>query len=342
MAGQQKGKLIIVGLLAAGFGILALGFMFSASDSKMKPNRPVNFPRLPGDTALATLKGISLGRTLFQDPGLSADRRISCASCHQNEHAYADPGVAFSRGSGTVHAARNTPALMNLQWKKSYFGDARAQHLSQTVLNAIKSPVEMASSIPAVLARLNQSDGYKKQFKKVFGTEDITEEKLKKVLVDYLQTLVTSNSRYDLYSRKESLDYTQEEHKGLMIFRQKCNPCHAGELFTDESLRNTGTGTTADQGLGQLTKKPEDMGKFKVPSLRNIALTAPYMHDGRFNTLMEVLDHYSNGLNNNKGLDSTLYKQGKAGIPLSNEEKKELIRFLYTLTDAQFIRQGNY
>lgn len=342
MAGQQKGKLIIVGLLAAGFGILALGFLFSASDSKMKPNQPLNFPKLPEDTTLVTLKGISLGRTLFQDPGLSADRRISCASCHQNEHAYADPGVVFSRGSGTVHAARNTPALMNLQWKKSYFGDARAQHLSQTVLNAIQSPVEMASSIPAVLARLNQSAGYKNQFKKVFGTEDITEERLKKVLVDYLQTLVTSNSRYDLYSRKESLDYTREEHEGLLIFRQKCNPCHGGELFTDESLRNAGTGTAADQGLGQLTKKPEDMGKFKVPSLRNVALTSPYMHDGRFNTLMEVLDHYSNGLNNINGLDTSLYNKGKAGILLSHKEKKDLIKFLYTLTDPQFIRQGNY
>ncbi|MBE9599259.1 cytochrome-c peroxidase [Pedobacter sp. MC2016-24] len=342
MAGQQKGKIIILVMLAVSFGILAFGFLFSSSDSKMAPNQPLNFPKLPADTNIATLKGISLGRTLFQDPGLSADRSVSCASCHKNENAYSDPGIIFSKGSDTVHAARNTPALMNLQWKKSYFADARAHLLSQTVANAIQSPVEMASSIPVVLARLNKSDSYKKQFQKVFGTEEITEERLMKVFKDYLETLVTSNSRYDAYSRQESLNYTLEEHRGLTLFRQKCSPCHAGELFTDESLRNAGTGTTADQGRGTLTKKAEDMGKFKVPSLRNIGLSSPYMHDGRFTTLAQVLEHYSNGINQTKGLDSALYTNGKAGIPLNSTEKKQLLAFLNTLTDPIFIRQGNY
>lgn len=329
-------------MLTASFGILAFGFMFSSSDSKMAANQPLNFPKLPADTALATLKGISLGRTLFQDPGLSADRSISCASCHKNENAYSDPGIIFSKGSGNVHAARNTPALMNLQWKKSYFADGRAHLLSQTVVNAIQSPVEMASSIPIVLQRLNQSASYKKQFKKVFGTEEITEERLTKVFKDYLETLVTSNSPYDAYSRQESLNYTAEAHKGLTLFRQKCSPCHAGELFTDETLRNAGTGNTADQGLGMLTKKSEDMGKFKVPSLRNIGLSAPYMHDGRFTTLQQVLDHYSNGLDQVKGLDPSLYTNGKAGIALNSMEKAQLIAFLHTLSDPIFIRQGNY
>lgn len=341
MAGQQKGKLIILVLLLTSFGILTVGFMFSASDSKMAVNQPLNFPVLPPDTTMSTLKGISLGRTLFKDPGLSADRKVSCSSCHQNESAYSDPGITFSRGNGTVHAARNTPALMNLQWKKSYFADGRAGHLSQTVVNAIQSPVEMASSISIVLTRLNQSASYKKQFKKVFGTEDITEERLKRVFTEYLNTLVTSNSRYDTYSRKENLSYSDDEHKGMLIFKEKCTPCHNGELFTDESLRNAGTGTAADQGLGTLTGKQDDMGKFKVPSLRNIALTYPYMHDGRFATLQQVLDHYT-GLKNEKGLDSTLYNNGKTGIALSSTEKKQLIVFLNTLTDPIFLKQGNY
>lgn len=341
MAGQQKGKLIILVLLLTSFGILTVGFMFSASDSKMAVNQPLNFPVLPPDTTMATLKGISLGRTLFKDPGLSADRKVSCSSCHQNESAYSDPGITFSRGNGTVHAARNTPALMNLQWKKSYFADGRAGHLSQTVVNAIQSPVEMASSISIVLARLNQSASYKKQFKKVFGTEEITEERLKRVFTEYLNTLVTSNSRYDTYSRKENLSYSDDEHRGMLIFKEKCTPCHNGELFTDESLRNAGTGTAADQGLGTLTGKPDDMGKFKVPSLRNIALTSPYMHDGRFATLQQVLDHYT-GLKNEKGLDSTLYSNGTAGIALSSTEKKQLIAFMNTLTDPIFLKQGNY
>lgn len=329
-------------MLTASFGILAFGFMFSSSDSKMAANQPLNFPKLPPDTALATLKGISLGRTLFQDPGLSADRSISCASCHKNENAYSDPGIIFSKGSGNVHAARNTPALMNLQWKKSYFADGRAHLLSQTVVNAIQSPVEMASSIPVVLERLNKSASYKKQFKKVFGTEEITEERLTKVFKDYLETLVTSNSPYDAYSRQESLNYTAEAHKGLTLFRQKCSPCHAGELFTDETLRNAGTGNTADQGLGMLTKKAEDMGKFKVPSLRNIGLSSPYMHDGRFSTLQQVLDHYSNGMDQAKGLDPSLYTNGRPGIALNSMEKAQLIAFLHTLSDPIFIRQGNY
>lgn len=315
--------------------------MFSASDSKMAVNQPLNFPVLPADTTMATLKGISLGRTLFKDPGLSADRKVSCSSCHQNESAYSDPGITFSKGNGKVHAARNTPALMNLQWKKSYFADGRAQHLSQTVVNAIQSPVEMASSISTVLARLNQSASYKKQFKKVFGTEDITEERLKRVFTEYLNTLVTSNSPYDTYSRKENLSYTDDEQRGLLIFKEKCTPCHSGELFTDESLRNAGTGTAADQGLGKLTGKQDDMGKFKVPSLRNIGLTSPYMHDGRFANLQQVLDHYT-GLKNEKGLDSTLYSNGMAGITLSSTEKKQLIVFLNTLTDPIFLKQGNY
>jgi len=305
------------------------------------------FPKvaLPSDNPL-TLEGVALGEKLFFDKRLSKGNQQSCSTCH-------DPGKAFSDGEivsigveGTA-GKRNSQALFNLAWHNGFFWDGRAKTLREQVLMPITDAHEMNADLGEVVKKLNGDEHVTEMFAAAFGTASPNEENLARALEQYLLTLVSQDSKFDRAIRKE-LELSPQEQRGLELFVTEHDParglfgadcfhCHGGHLFTSRRYTNNGLDTMfADRGRGEVTKSLADDGKFKVPSLRNIAVTAPYMHDGRFATLEEVVDHYDHGVKRSETLDPNLAKHPSAGLGLSPEDKSALIAFLKTLTDPQF------
>lgn len=311
------------------------------------------FPQvaLPPDNPL-TREGVALGRRLFFDPILSINGSQSCASCHQPGAAFSD-ARRFSPGARGHSGQRNAMPLFNLAWARDgLFWDGRAGSIREQVLMPITDPTEMGESIPGVLAKLKADATYPAEFRKAHP-EGISEETLAKSLEQYLLTLVSQDSRYDRAVRKRG-ELTGEEKLGLSLFVTEHDParglrgadcfhCHGGTLFTDNSFHNNGLDLeAADIGRMKVTGNPADRGKFKTPSLRNIALTAPYMHDGRFATLEEVIDHYDSGVKRGETLDPNLGKHPAAGLGLTATEKRALAAFLRTLTDEDFTTAPNH
>lgn len=326
---MKSSKLFVFGILGFALALAVFAFGLSGLKTQVAVRRPVNFPVLEKAGPALTVEGITLGQKLFDDVLLSKNGKVACASCHQQNNAYSSAGVKINPGVNEhLLGTRNTPALMNLQWKHSYFRDGRETELKNTAINAIHSPVEMGESVENVVKKLNASPRYKQQFFTVFGTETITEANLTGAIEQYLLSLVSANSRYDKLVVQQQNTFTADELAGLKLFKEKCSSCHATDLFTDESLRNIGTSTAGDP-----------VKKFKVPSLRNVEVSGPYLHDGRFNTLEEVLHYYAAGVKADAALDPALQHNGKAGIPLSGEEQRKLILFLKTLTDHAFINK---
>jgi cytochrome c peroxidase len=239
---------------------------------------------------------------------------------------------------------RNTPGLANLAWMPDFFWDGGFPHLEQTPLNALENPVEMGETMDNVLARLNKLPAYQTRTRAAFGQDTLTRELLLKALTQFTGMLVSANSRYDHYVRKENgVTFTPGERAGMALFQTKCASCHATDLFTDHSFRNNGLDTVfADKGREAVTGNAGDRGKFKVPSLRNVALTMPYMHDGRFANLRQVLNHYASGVKYSPTLDPLLQQDGKPGIAMTEEEKNQLFAFLQTLTDPKFINDKRF
>ncbi|MDF7810558.1 cytochrome c peroxidase [Hymenobacter sp. YC55] len=290
-----------------------------------------------------THAAFELGRKLFYDPRLSRTGKVSCGSCHQQSSAFADAGHHLSQGVDGQLGARNTPALQNLRWKPNFFADGGPKHIETMPLAPITNPLEMDETLDNVLGKLNADAEYRRRFTQVFGgSGPIDSYQFLRALAQFTASLTSSNSRYDHYVRHEAgASLTDVELRGLAVLRQKCGNCHAGELFTDESFRNNGLDRSfpQDSGRAHITRSSHDAGRFKVPSLRNVALTAPYMHDGRFNTLPEVLDHYNHGMVESSTLDPQLRRAGQGpGIALSVEERQSLLSFLAALTDEQFIK----
>lgn len=270
-----------------------------------------------------------LGRDLFYDPILSLDNTISCASCHSQTHAFADHNGAFSSGVGGATGVRNSPSITNLAWYPSFMWDGGVNHIETFSVAPITNPLEMKETIPNVLAKLNASPKYKSKFKAAYNVDEITDQKMLQALSQYMAMVISADSKYDQY-RKGEVSLTAQESAGLELFRSKCASCHTEPLFTDFSFRNNGIDETfTDLGRATITQNPDDNGKFKVPSLRNVELTYPYMHDGRFFTMAQVLDHYSTGIHQSATLDASL----SAGVPLTADEKSKIIAFLRTLTD---------
>lgn len=287
--------------------------------------------------------GFRLGRKLFYEPRLSRDNTISCGSCHQNFAAFAHSAHPVSHGIEGLLGNRNSPGIFNMNWHPSFMWDGGVNHIEVQPLAPITNPIEMDENINNVVSKLSADPGYKKLFKDAFGSEEVNSQRIFKAMAQFMGMLNSTNSKYDKYMRGEAdAAFTASELNGLNLFRQKCASCHKEPLFSDFSFRNNGILINAalkDSGRAHITGKASDMYTFKVPSLRNVAFTAPYMHDGRFQTLGRVLDHYSSGKFNTINLDSSLTG---GGIPLSPEEKQDLINFMNTLSDHAFIRDERF
>ena len=282
--------------------------------------------------------GFELGRKLFYDPILSANNTVSCGSCHIQTSAFTQHGHSVSHGIYDRLGTRNSPPIMNLAWSTSFMWDGGVFDLDLQPIAPITNHVEMDDSVSNVLVRLRNSSAYPSLFKKAFGTEEITSARFLKALSQFMVMCVSSNSRYDSVKRNQ-VSFTADEQAGYGLFRQKCNSCHAEPLFTDHSFRNNGLvpSTVGDQGRYLVTLNATDKYKFKVPSLRNLTYTPPYMHDGRFFTVDAVLDHYSGQVKQTPNLDAQLQQNGRLGIAMTADEKLKIIAFLNTLNDRQFL-----
>jgi cytochrome c peroxidase len=298
-------------------------------------------PQLPADNPL-TPERVSLGKRLFHETALSRDNSISCASCHVQGSALSDPRP-LSLGVDGRAGERNAMPLFNLAWKDHFFWDGRVKTLREQVMVPIQDHREMDESFPRVLEKLKD---YASDFEKAFGTPGITQERLGLALEAHLLTLTSHDSKFDRAQRGE-LKLSADEQRGFELFMTEREPrlgtmgadcfhCHGGALFTDHQFRNNGLDIDErDTGRHRVTQSALDRGTFVTPSLRNIALTAPYMHDGRFKTLEEVLDHYSTGVKRTDTLDPNLAKHPDGGLGLSEEDKRCVIAFLKTLTDEE-------
>lgn len=315
-------------------------------------NLPKEFPQIQTDPDNPlTEEGIDLGRRLFYDVRLSGNNRISCASCHRQELAFSDGLALSNKGFSGRPLLRHAPALFNLAWaNQGLFWDGGAKNLESQAFGPLTAEDEMYQDLYELEAELKAVPDYVNRFKLVFKQE-IRSTDVVKALSQFQRTLISANSRYDQYLRKETM-LSIEELNGVNLYREKCSACHKGALFTDQAFHNNGLDATFGdekegiyQGHFRVSFNPADLGKFKTPSLRNVLLTAPYMHDGRFNTIAEVLEHYNSGIKASPTVDPILYQDhGAIGIPLTEMEKKELIAFLGTLTDESFItnkKQGN-
>lgn len=274
-----------------------------------------------------------LGRYLFYDPILSLDSTISCATCHAQTHGFADHNIPFSKGVDGAFGNRNAPPVFNMAWSPLFFWDGRVQLMDHFSIEPITNPIEMKETVGHVIAKLNKNKVYRTRFKAAYNIDSITEEKLQQALSQYMAMVISANSKYDQYiAGKTSL--TASETNGMNLFKQHCSTCHKDPLFTDYSFRNNGLDSVfKDLGREGYTNKSSDRGKFKVPTLRNIELTYPYMHDGRLISLMDVINHYVSGIKDSETLDPILQNP----IVLSATEKKDLMKFLFTLTDYSMI-----
>ncbi len=302
--------------------------------------QPSNFPAAVYhfDTNPVTKDGFELGRKLFYDPILSANNTISCGSCHIQTAAFTQHGHKVSHGIFDRTGTRNSPPIMNLAWSTSFMWDGGIFDLDLQPIAPITNHVEMDDTMSHVIRRLQQHAAYPGLFKKAFGSETITTNNFLKALSQFMLMCVSSNSKYDSVKRNQST-FTVAEEEGYRLFRQKCNACHTEPLFTDNSFRNNGLPVSAVNDLGRysITLNENDKYKFKVPSLRNLDHTAPYMHDGRFFTLEAVLDHYSTQVQQTPNLDPLLLQQPQPGIALTNDERSKLLLFLNTLNDRSFL-----
>ena len=285
--------------------------------------------------------GFELGKKLFFDPRLSRTNDVSCGTCHQPFSAFAQIEHSVSHGVEERLGTRNSPALFNLNWHSSFFWDGGVNHLEVQPINPIQNPVEMDETLENVIAKLRTDGDYKARFKNVFGSDTINSQRMLKALAQFMGKLVSSNSKYDKYVRREAGGtMNASELNGLQLFETHCSTCHKEPLFSDFSLRNNGLtpAMNNDSGRAHITREASDLYKFKVPSLRNLAYSSPYMHDGRFFTLDQVLDHYENGIEQSATLDPLL----KEGIQLTAQERKDLKAFLNTLNDEEFVKDPRF
>ena len=290
-----------------------------------------------------TADGFKLGRKLFYEPMLSRDNTISCGSCHQQFAAFAHDEHKFSHGIDGLFGTRNAPGLYNLAWHPAFMWDGGINHIEVQPFGPITNVVEMDETLPTVLEKLRASSDYPALFEKAFGSSDIDSQRMFFAMVQFMGSMVSATSKYDWVMRGELPGgFSESEFNGLRLFRQQCASCHKEPLFSDFSYRNNGLAVSPqlmDSGRAHITRAPEDRYKFKVPSLRNVEVTAPYMHDGRFVTLRQVLEHYKSGINPTDNLDPQF---AEGGIPLSDAQMADIEAFLRTLTDYEFMKTAAF
>lgn len=319
--------------------VLLLAFMsvllFSAT--WMPSVFPDHFPVPTYDLSKSPLAGgkIELGRALFYDPILSQDSSISCASCHSPYNGFSHTDHDLSHGIRDQIGTRNAPALFNLAWQSEFGWDGSINHLDVFALAPISDSTEMASDIEKVVAKLQACGRYRTLFEDAFGDSVVTGQHVLKALAQFQLTLVSATAKYDSVQRGES-EFTQQEASGYRLYQKNCKSCHMEPLFSTYGFANNGLpvdSTLRDRGRVIATGKDKDLHKFKIPSLRNLAFTYPYMHDGRFKRLSQVLKHYTSGIVESETLDEAL----RNGIKISNDEKADLLAFLLTLNDRSFV-----
>lgn len=281
---------------------------------------------------------------MFYDGLLSRYGTIACAECHRQDFGFTHHGHDLSHGIDDRRGTRNSQPIQNLAWEPLFLWDGGVHDLDLQPVAPLENPVEMDEKLGNVLQKLRRSPKYPGLFKAAFGSEEITSAAFLKAFSQFMLTLVSANSRYDRYQRGQE-PFTDDEKAGLRLFSEKgCAACHAGALFTDHSFRNNGLGPGAapDSGRARITENPSDLYKFRVPSLRNVEVTKPYMHDGRFYDLETVIDHYRARVKDGPTLDPLLRQAGRLGIPISDVEKRHLVAFLKTLTDREFLTNPRF
>ena len=309
---------------------------------------PSNFPPLAYNMANNPLteKGFELGKKIFYDGRLASDGVVSCGFCHIQEDAFTHHGHTFSHGVGDGVGVRNAPPIQNMAYQSQFFWDGAADHIELLSMSPISNELEMNGDIVAIIEMMKNDATYRKLYKQAFENGEINSENMLKALAQFMTMLTSSNSKFDKYRRNEAGGtMSTQELAGYAVFNQKCASCHATDIFTDNSFRNNGlpiNPSINDMGRFRVTGIEGDRFTFKVPSLRNIEKTAPYMHDGRFYSLEAVLDHYDTGVAQTENLDPSLNPSGRLGIPLSSIEKTQLIAFLKTLTDDEFLTNPKF
>lgn len=325
----------------------ALPLSFSVNPILAQDNTPLN--------NLTTDNGATLGRVLFYDKRLSTNQTVSCSSCHQSAHGFSDPRP-FSVGFNGGLTGRNSMGLSHARWyqRRHFFWDERANTLEDQVLQPIQNSVEMGMTLDALTNRLATEPFYTNLFTKTFGTPDVTSDRISRALAQFVRSIVSTASKYDTGVSNNFANFTPQENQGRQIFNGPggCAACHGTDNFVPgPALNNNGLEFPfVDLGVGGITGNPADNGKFKVPSLRNIELTAPYMHDGRFTNLEQVVEFYNSGVVDNPNLSPPLRVPTPPGQPpgpprrlnLTPQQKAALVAFLKTLTDPNLATNEKY
>jgi len=359
---SRPGDVVASGLVAnlqSAFGFLGISYPLSEIPQEkviplylpesytafaLKTNSRFPKPALPRDNPLLKER-VDLGERLFHDGRLSRNGSVSCASCHQQDKAFTD-GRRFSVGVEGRVGTRNSMPLFNLAWKSSFFWDGRANSLREQALIPIEDHLEMDEDLDRVVEKLKKDPSYQNSFAKAFSENEITAEKIGLALENFLLTLTSYDSKFDR-AMVETTELSDEEQRGMQLFFTEYEPrtqqygadcfhCHGGANFSDHQFHNNGLFTGKDLGRFLITEEDRDRYVFATPSLRNVAVTAPYMHDGRFKTLEEVIEHYSGPMNQSDTLDPNLAKHPQLGLQLNVDDKSALVAFLKTLTDPKF------
>jgi len=285
-----------------------------------------------------TVQGVALGRRLYYDPILSGDSTQSCAGCHRYGRAFSDAD-AFSFGIDGMAGTRNAPALVNPGWLPFAFWDGRVTSLEDQARVPVADPIEMHADWGDVVARLQRHPSYPDMFGRAFGTSTVTQDLVVRAIAQFERTMVSSSSRFDRYNRNE-IDLTPMEKAGQALFFSEvgdCFHCHGNVLGTDNRFHNVGADpANADPGRAAVTGQPQDAGLFKTPTLRNVAFTAPYFHNARYNTLREVIEHYNNGVSGVPNLDPLIRPAG-VGLGMRSGQIDTLLAFVLTLSDSSFL-----
>ena len=315
---------------------------------------PLHFPdmEIPLDNPM-TAEGIELGRYLFYEKKLSGNNSMNCAGCHKIENAFAE-NTQYSVGIDGLTGTRNSMPLFNMGWEEFFTWDGSKNTLEEQILEPVPNPIEMHQDWKSATDKLSGDVIYRNRFFRAFGEEGIDSMKVAKAIAQFLRTIISSSSKYDvMYKFEYGISLTTaetqllqsiepEQWAGYDLFKSlngaDCFHCHNGPLMRVKKFSNNGLDEFfSDLGREIVTGSADDKGKFKVPTLRNIELTAPYMHDGRFNTLDEVIEHYSSGIHVSSTIDPLIEFANQGGVQLDAQEKFLLKKFLLTLTDTVFI-----
>jgi len=312
-------------------------------------------PTLPADNPL-TVQGVQLGKMLFFEKLMSKDGTQACADCHRQPDGFSD-STKFSIGVEGLPGKRQAMPIFNMAYHTNqFFWDGRANLLRDQSLLPIQDPLEMNETLENVIANLGNEKMYRDQFTRAFGSEEITSEKMSLAMEQFMMSIISNDSKYDQW-QAGTATLTESEERGRLLFETEYNPffpefsgadcahCHGGANFENDQYMNNGLDTDAeftDMGRENATEDAADRAKFKVPTLRNVAVTAPYMHDGRFQTLEEVVDHYNEGIKESSTADETVLNTKDTGLFLTEQDKVDLVNFLKTLTDQTFLTNEDY